>query len=81
MLSIILQNTGFGNIHNILDVNPFVLLETSSMIGSADCGWVKPKSVNEVRCILKLALPVTINENKTKNNDLLLDKEELKYFL
>lgn len=55
----ILQKTGSGKYHIILDVNPFALFCTSSMMGSAVCGWVNPNIVNEVWDILKFAFPVT----------------------
>lgn len=59
IFSRILQKTGRGKNHNILEVNPFALFEISSITGNAVYGWVKPKSVKLVLCMLKLAFPVT----------------------
>ena len=64
IVSLILQNTGVGNHHNNREVNPLALFCKSSMIGNAAWGWVKPTNVNEVWFILKLAFPVTVDNNK-----------------
>lgn len=59
LVACILQKTGSGKYHIILDVNPLTLFCTSSMMGSAVCGWVNPNIVNDVWVILKFAFPVT----------------------
>lgn len=64
IVSLILQNTGLGNHHNNRDVNPLALFCRSSIIGRADCGWVKPTNVNDVWFILKFAFPVTVIQKK-----------------
>lgn len=61
--SLNVANTGFGKYHSIREVNPFALLDASSITGNAVYGWVNPMKLNEVLCILKFALPVTVNEN------------------
>ena len=64
-------NTGIGKYHSTLDVNPLALFEVSCTTGSAACGCVKPREENDVRSILKLALPVT--ENMKGGNEIIND--------
>ena len=61
--SLSVANTGFGKYHSMRDVNPFALLEASSITGNAVYGWVNPMKLNDVLCILKFALPVTVDVN------------------
>ena len=56
-------NTGFEKYHKIRELNPFALLDASSITGNAVYGWVNPTKLNDVLCMLNLALPVTVDEN------------------
>lgn len=56
-------NSGFRKYHRIREVNPFVLLDASSITGNAVYGWVNPMKLKDVLCMLKLALPVAVDEN------------------
>jgi len=57
-----LQNTGSGKNHRVLDVNPLALFGASSIIGRAVCGCVNPNIVNDVWAIRKFAFPVTVEK-------------------
>ena len=61
--SLSVANTGFGKHHSMRKVNPFALLDASSITGNGVYGCVNPIKLNDVLCILKFALPVTVDVN------------------
>jgi len=62
LVSAILQKTGSGKNHRLLDVNPLALFCASSIIGRAVCGCVNPNIVKDVWAIRKFAFPVTVGK-------------------
>jgi len=58
-----LAERGCRKYHRILEVNPLALFEVSRITGGAVYGCVNPRNENDVRSILKLAFPVTAQQN------------------
>ena len=61
MGSLRVANTGFRKYHRIREENPLALFEASSVTENAVYGCVKPTKLDEVLCILKFALLVTVD--------------------